>query len=119
MLHSYKVRTDLIPTTEEDKRALAERIFQRPLALLELPLILVPEHLLHVREDVCRQQAVVTAALNEWMTRAKAEDLRLLIERPWIPTAEIYIPNTPLEKDFSTLPKLLEKFPPKMSFLKT
>jgi len=111
MLHSYKVRTDLIPTTEEDKRALAERIFQRPLALLELPLILVPEHLLHVREDVCRQQAVVTAALNEWMTRAKAEDLRLLIERPWIPTAEIYIPNTPIGKRFFNTAKAIGEIP--------
>jgi len=94
MVRSYKVRTDLIPTTEQDKRAFAEQIFPRPKALLELPLILVPERLLHAPEHVLRQKAVVIAALNEWMTRAKEEDLRLHIKRSWIPTAEIYIPHT-------------------------
>ena len=111
MVYSYKVRTDLIPTTEQDKRTCAERIFQRQPALLELPLILVPEHLLHVPEEFRQQKAVVISALNLWMTRAKEEDLRLNIEQPWIPKAEIYIPNTLLGKRFFKIAKAIGKIP--------
>jgi hypothetical protein len=109
--YSYKVRTDLIPTTEQDKRAFAERILQRQPALLELPLILVPEHLLHVPEEFRHHSAVVISALNRWMTRAKEEDLRLNIERPWIPTAEIYIPDTLRGKRFFKIAKAIGKIP--------
>ncbi|MBD0344259.1 MAG: hypothetical protein ICV63_05390 [Coleofasciculus sp. Co-bin14] len=109
--YSYKVRTDLIPTTEQDKRAFAERILQRQPALLELPLILVPEHLLHVPEEFRQQEAVVISALNRWMTRAKEEDFRLNIERPWIPTAEIYIPNNLKGKRFFKIAKAIGKIP--------
>jgi hypothetical protein len=110
-VYSYKVRTDLIPTTEQDKRACAERIFQRQPALLELPLILVPEHLLHVSEEFRQHSAVAISALNRWMTRAKEEDLRLNIERPWIPTAEIYIPHTLMGKRFFKIAKAIGKIP--------
>ena len=109
--YSYKVRTDLIPTTEQDKRAFAERILQRQPALLELPLILVPEHFLLVPEEFRQQEAVVISALNRWMTRAKEEDLRLNIERPWIPTAEIYIPDTLRGKRFFKIAKVIGKIP--------
>ncbi|HEY9833840.1 MAG TPA: hypothetical protein V6D26_25035 [Stenomitos sp.] len=111
MVYSYKVRTDLIPTTEQDKRACAERIFQRQPALLELPLILVPEHLLHIPEEFRQQKAVVISALNRWMTRAKEEDFRLNVERPWIPTAEIYIPDTIRGKRFFKIAKAIGKIP--------
>jgi len=111
VLHSYKVPTDLIPTTEEDKRAFAERILQRQPALLELPLILVPEHLLHVPEEFRQHSAVVISALNPWMTRAKEEDFRLNIERPWIPKAEIYIPHTLVGKRFFKIAKAIGKIP--------
>jgi hypothetical protein len=111
MVRSYKVQTDLIPTTEQDKRAFAEQIFPRPKALLELPLILVPERLLHAPEHVLEQKAVVIAALNEWMTRAKEEDLRLHIERLEIPTAEIYIPHTPIGLKFFNIAKAIGEIP--------
>jgi len=111
VVRSYKVPTDLIPTTEQDKRAFAERILQRQPALLELPLILVPEHLLHVPEEFRQQKVVVVSALNRWMTRAKEEDLRLNIERPWIPKAEIYIPNTLRGKRFFKIAKVIGKIP--------
>lgn len=111
MVRSYKVPTDLTPTTEQDKRAFAERILQRQPALLELPLILVPEHLLHVPEEFRQHSAVVISALNRWMTRAKEEDLRLNIERPWIPTAEIYIPHTPIGLKFFKIAKAIGKIP--------
>ena len=111
MVYSYKVPTDLIPTTEQDKKAFAERILQRQPALLELPLILVPEHLLHVPEEFRQHSAVVISALNRWMTRAKEEDLRLNIERPWIPKAEIYIPDTPIGLKFFKIAKAIGKIP--------
>jgi len=111
VVRSYKVPTALIPTTEQDKRAFAERILQRQPALLELPLILVPEHLLHIPEEFCQHSPVVIAALNEWMTKAKEEDLRLNIERPWIPKAEIYIPNTPIGKRFFNIAKAIGEIP--------
>jgi len=111
VVRSYKVPTDLIPTTEQDKRVFAERILQRQPALLELPLILVPEHLLHVPEEFRQQSAVVISALNRWMTRAKEEDLRLNVERTWIPTAEIYIPHTLRGKRFFKIAKAIGKIP--------
>lgn len=111
MVRSYKVPTNLVPTSEQDKRAWAERIFQRQPALLELPLILVPEHLLDVPEEFRRDEAVVVSALNEWMTIAREEDLRLSIERPWIPTAEIYIPNTRIGKRFFNIANALGEIP--------
>lgn len=111
MVRSYKVRTDLIPTTEQGKRAFAERILQRQPALLELPLILVPEHLLLVAEEFRQHSAVVISALNRWMTRAKEEDFRLNVERPWIPTAEIYIPNNIKGKRFFQIAKAIGEIP--------
>jgi hypothetical protein len=45
------------------------------------------------------------------MTRAKEEDLRLNIERPWIPTAEIYIPHTLMGKRFFKIAKAIGKIP--------
>jgi hypothetical protein len=102
-VRSYRVSANrVVPTTEEDKRAWAEQMFQRQPALLELPLILVPEPLFGEPEEFIRHSPVVGAALNEWMVKAKEEDLRLSIERPWIPTSEIYIPNTPIGRRFVT-----------------
>ncbi len=117
MVRSYKVPTGLVPTTEEEKRAWAERMFQRQPALLELPLLLVPEHLLDVPEEFIRHSPVVIAALNEWMTKAKEEDLRLSIERPWIPKAEIYIPNTPIGKRFFNIAKALGEIIPSVDII--
>jgi hypothetical protein len=45
------------------------------------------------------------------MTRAKEEDLRLNIERPLIPTAEIYIPDTLRGKRFFKIAKAIGKIP--------
>lgn len=111
-MRSYRVPTDrVVPTTEEDKRAWAEQIFQRQPALLELPLILVPEHLLGEPEEFIRHSPVVGAALNEWMVKAKEEDLRLSLERPWIPTSVIYIPNTPIGRRFFNIAKAIGEIP--------
>lgn len=111
MLHSEKVPTDLIPTNDEDKRAFAERILQRQPALLELPLILVPEHLLDVPEEFRQHSTVVISALNQWIKQAKEEDLRLNIERPWIPTAKIYIPCTSRGKRFFKIAQAIGEIP--------
>jgi hypothetical protein len=111
-MRSYRVPTDrVVPTTEEDKRAWAEQMFQRQPALLELPLILVPEHLFGEPEEFLRHSPVVRGALNEWMAKAKEEDLRLSIERPLIPTSEIYIPNTPIGRRFFNIAKAIGEIP--------
>src|SRR4028119_678749 len=45
------------------------------------------------------------------MVKAKEEDLRLSIERPLIPTSEIYIPNTPIGRRFFNIAKAIGEIP--------
>ena len=118
MVRSYRVLTDrVVPTTEEEKRAWAERIFQREPALLELPLILVPEYFFQMHEEFFQKSPIVIAALNQWMAKAKEDDLRLSIERPWIPTSEIYIPDTPIGRRFFNIANAFGEIIPSLNII--
>jgi hypothetical protein len=109
MVPSNKPRIYRVVPTTEQKRAWTERHVERQRRLLELPLILVPQHLLQEPEESWQHSPDVIAALNKWMTKATLDDLRLSFERPWIPKAEIYIPNTPKGKKFFKLAKRSER----------
>ncbi len=117
MVPSNKPRIYRVVPTTEQKRAWTERRVERQRRLLELPLILVPQHLLQEPEESWQHSPDVIAALNKWMTKATLDDLQLSFERPWIPKAEIYIPNTPKGKNFFKLANVIGKIIPSVNII--
>ena len=117
MVPSNKPRIYRVVPTTEQKRAWTERRVERQRRLLELPLILVPQHLLQEPEESWQHSPDVIAALNKWMTKATLDDLRLNIERPLIPTSEIYIPNTSKGKKFFKLAKVIGNIIPSANII--
>lgn len=97
--------------TEEEIRELAERVFEKPKALQELPLILTPEHLFNTPREIRRRLDKIKSALDIWISRAKEDDELLRIERRWIPFVEIYIPNTSEGNRFFTIAKAIGEIP--------
>ena len=117
MVPSNKPRIYRVVPTTQQKRAWTERHVERQRRLLELPLILVPQHLLQEPEESWQHSPDVIAALNKWMTKATLDDLRLSFERPGIPKAEIYIPNTQEGKKFFKLANVIGKIIPSVNII--
>jgi hypothetical protein len=116
MIRSYQVRIDRSHPTLKEERAWIEGQYERQPALLELPLILVPEYLFEIYE-FWKNSPIVIAALNEWITKAKEDDLRLNIERRWIPTAEIYIRDTRIGEKFFNIANAVGEIIPSVNII--
>ncbi|BAY33714.1 hypothetical protein NIES2107_56150 [Nostoc carneum NIES-2107] len=98
-------------------QTLAKRYIDASKALQELPLILIPEHLLSLPLEMKQQHLFIQEAIQKWLDIAKIDDERLRIERRWIPHIPIYIPNTPEGQEFFKIAKAIGDIPLTLSVI--
>jgi hypothetical protein len=110
-MHDHKNHYETKNLTEEEIHERLKSTFKRPKALQDMPLISTPEYLFPTPQQVRRQLPVIKSRLDAWKLRAKEEDELLRIERRFIPFVEIYIPDTPQGKEFSTIAKAIGEIP--------
>ncbi|BAY61184.1 hypothetical protein NIES22_12450 [Calothrix brevissima NIES-22] len=91
--------------------SLTRRYIQAPEALQELPLILIPEHLLSCSVEIKQHHQFIQKAIQKWLKVAQRDDKRLRIERRLIPHIDVYLPDTQKGKQFFKIAKAIGDIP--------
>lgn len=97
--------------SEAARQVWAEHVIQRPKALQELPLVLVPPYVLNSKAEDWQTMPTIQSAIQAWLNEAHQDDERLCIERRLIPHTPIYIPDTPEGQQFFQLAKAIADIP--------
>jgi hypothetical protein len=102
---------DLSQLSNEELYLWASHIFEAPKAFCDLVLVLVPESHLDVSLSFCQRSSHTKVALDTWLEETQYHDIRLDIERHWIPHQVIYLPDTTEGQAFYQIANAIGKIP--------
>lgn len=97
--------------SDVELQTLVKQYFKVPKALQELPLILIPKHLLPLSVEMKQQHPFIHQAIQEWLDIARRDDEFLRIERRLIPHIPVYIANTSKGQQFFKIAKAIGDIP--------
>jgi hypothetical protein len=112
MERHYRLNSlDLSQLSDEELHLWASHVFEAPKAFCDVVFVLVPESYLDISLSFCERSSQTKAALDTWSKEAQYHDIRLHIERNWIPHQVIYLPDTAEGKVFYQIANAIGEIP--------